>query len=106
MGKRNNKWARQLARPLPTDGAAYFGTQVQEGPSWDWGQPYLVRYMGAAAAKKTYTCPGCNQTIPPPESATWWRGPSNQAEDRTTAGTGIVPAGIVVSQALFTVLVR
>ncbi|WP_314028734.1 hypothetical protein [Corynebacterium argentoratense] len=65
MGKRNNKWARQPARPLPTDGVAYFGTQVQEGPSWDWGQPYLVRYMGAAAAKKTYICPGCNQTIPP-----------------------------------------
>lgn len=52
-------------RHLPDDGAAFFGTQVEAGPSWDFGAPYLVRRMGASAAKKFYICPGCNQDIPP-----------------------------------------
>lgn len=62
---RKNRRRREAGRPLPNDGAVYFGTQTQEGPSWTFGEPYLVRRIGSSAASKFYVCPGCNQNIPP-----------------------------------------
>ncbi|APT84566.1 hypothetical protein [Corynebacterium aquilae] len=84
MARRNNKWARGASRPLPTHGAAFFGAQVQEGPSWDFGQEYLVRRISSDRAQKFYVCPGCNQDIPPgiAHIVAWPRDGLRGAEDR------------------------
>lgn len=82
MPRRNHrKEHKKPPRALPRDGAGFFGTQVQQGPSWTFGAPYLVRRMGAAAAVKFYVCPGCNQDIPPGVShvVAW---PQDHAEER------------------------
>jgi hypothetical protein len=50
---------------LPRDGATYWGTRREPGPSWAPGEIWFVRHMGAASAVKFYVCPGCNQNIPP-----------------------------------------
>ncbi|WJZ02382.1 hypothetical protein [Corynebacterium freiburgense] len=75
------KEERNAPRALPRDGAAYFGTQIQPGPRWTFGEPYMVRRMGSAAAKKFYVCPGCNQNIPPGVAhiVAW---PEHHADDR------------------------
>lgn len=83
---------RTAPRELPRDGAAYWGTQVQDGPRWAFGEPYMVRQMGSSAATKFYVCPGCNQNIPR-EWPMWWPGPGIPGPGPTTAGTGTRPAG-------------
>ncbi|HCT13724.1 MAG TPA: hypothetical protein DIW82_02715 [Corynebacterium nuruki] len=52
-------------RTLPSEGSTYWGTRRETGPGWAMGETYLVRHMGASAARKFYVCPGCNQNIPP-----------------------------------------
>lgn len=59
---RRNRTRIDAARPLPRDGATYFGTRKVENA---WGETMLVRKMGSSAARKFYICPGCNQNIPP-----------------------------------------
>ncbi|MDO4685601.1 MAG: hypothetical protein Q4A92_03555 [Corynebacterium sp.] len=79
--KSQRKGSNSQPRPLPRDGAAYFGTQIEQGPSWTFGAPYLVRHIGPTAARKFYICPGCNQDIPPGVGhiVAW---PEDHADDR------------------------
>lgn len=42
-------------------GRALGGRRSESGPDGDW----VVQSVGAAAATKTYRCPGCRQDIPP-----------------------------------------
>lgn len=65
-GKKSGK-GRAQHRPfsIPADGGSLFGTQVTEGPSWDFGRPYQYRQIAAVRAVKYYVCPGCNLDIPP-----------------------------------------
>lgn len=81
---RKNRRRREAAKPLPKDGAVYFGTQTQEGPSWTFGEPYLVRRIGSSAAAKFYVCPGCNQNIPPglAHVVAWPKEAGRGADDR------------------------
>ena len=64
MGRKNRR-RRPTLRALPKDGTSFYGTQETEGPRWSFGETYLFRRIGAAAARKFYLCPGCNQNIPP-----------------------------------------
>lgn len=84
MPRKNRRIRDTGSRPLPRDGAGYYGTQEQDGPRWAFGQPYLVRYMGAQAATKFYVCPGCNQNIPPRVAhvVAWPKDAGRGAEDR------------------------
>lgn len=81
---RRNRGSYQPARELPRDGGAYWGTREEEGPRWTHGEVYLVRQMGAASASKFYTCPGCNQNIPPGVAhvVAWPRDTGGRADDR------------------------
>lgn len=83
MGRKNRRRPAPL-RPLPRDGAAFYGTQEAEGPGWTNGEIYLFRHMGAAAARKFYVCPGCNQNIPPgiAHIVAWPRDYGGRADDR------------------------
>lgn len=78
---RKNRRQRPELRSLPADGAAYFGTREVVGP---YGESYLMRQMGASAAKKFYVCPGCNQNIPPGVAhvVAWPKETGRGAEDR------------------------
>lgn len=68
---------------LPRDGATYWGTRREPGPSWAMGEEWLVRRMGAASAVKFYICPGCNQNIPPGVAhIVAWPDSHRGAEDR------------------------
>ncbi|WIM69533.1 hypothetical protein [Corynebacterium suedekumii] len=82
--KGGRREAKAAPRPLPRDGAAYYGTQVVDGPRWAHGEPYLFRHMGAAAATKFYVCPGCNQNIPPGVAhiVAWPKDSGRGADDR------------------------
>ncbi|AGT05206.1 hypothetical protein cgp_1372 [Corynebacterium glutamicum MB001] len=84
MGRKNRRTNIQPARDLPVDGTSYWGTQTQEGPSWTFGEPYLVRQIGSSAAKKFYICPGCNQNIPPGVAhiVAWPKEAGGRADDR------------------------
>lgn len=84
MGRKNRRTRGTAPRALPRDGSAFWGTQTQEGPSWTFGEPYLVRQMGASAATKFYVCPGCNQNIPPglAHVVAWPRDSVRGGEDR------------------------
>lgn len=62
-GSKRSKQGFVEPRALPRDGAAFFGAETVEGPSWDFGRPYILRRVGAAGAQKNYVCPGCNNTI-------------------------------------------
>ena len=62
-GSSRHARAKQTPRALPRDAAAFFGAETVEGPSWDFGRPYILRRVGAAGAQKNYVCPGCNGTI-------------------------------------------
>lgn len=64
MGRKNNRAGFQ-PRPLPADGATFAGAVETHGPRWACDVVFLVRPVGAQGAKKYYTCPGCNQNIPP-----------------------------------------
>ena len=64
-GRRTGRSNTQAPRPLPRDGAVYYGTQEMPGPAYTGGAPHLVRRIGSAGARKFYVCPGCNQNIPP-----------------------------------------
>lgn len=77
MPRRNRTRATDV-RPLPRDGAVYFGTREIEN---EWGEVMVMRQMGATAAKKFYICPGCNQNIPPGVAHTvaW---PKGREDDR------------------------
>ncbi|WP_080795380.1 hypothetical protein [Corynebacterium pacaense] len=81
MPRRNKRNNITSARDLPRDGSSYWGTRTQEGPGWAFGEPYMVRQMGSAAARKFYVCPGCNQNIPPGVAhiVAW---PRERADDR------------------------
>ncbi|MDD7581560.1 hypothetical protein ACEE23_06735 [Corynebacterium sp. 32222D000AT] len=81
---RRNRRQRSAPRKLPADGAGFYGAQVQEGPRWSFGQPYVVRQIGAARAVKTYVCPGCNQSIFPGVAhvVAWPKDAGGQADDR------------------------
>jgi len=80
MPRKNRRLNTTPSLQLPQDGAAYFGTQTQEA----FGEIYLVRHMGSAAAKKYYVCPGCNQNIPPGVAhiVAWPRDYGRGADDR------------------------
>ncbi|WP_081602472.1 hypothetical protein [Corynebacterium callunae] len=84
MPRRNKRNNIQSSHVLPPDGAVYWGTQTQEGPSWSFGEPYLVRQIGSSAAKKFYICPGCNQNIPPGVAhiVAWPKETGGRADDR------------------------
>ncbi|MBN9644956.1 hypothetical protein JZY06_10085 [Corynebacterium sp. CCM 8862] len=73
-----------MPRPLPGDGAVYFGTREQPGPSWSNGEIFLVRRIGSSAAAKYYVCPGCNQNIPPGVAhiVAWPKEHGHRVEDR------------------------
>ncbi|WJY67850.1 hypothetical protein [Corynebacterium auris] len=82
---RHNRRARITpAYVLPRDGSTFVGTQEVDGPSWTKGEPYLVRVIGAGAARKFYVCPGCNQNIPPGVAhvVAWPKETGRGAEDR------------------------
>lgn len=83
MGRKNRR-QRVASRALPKDGAGYYGTQEQEGPSWTNGEIFMVRHMGSHAATKFYICPGCNQNIPPgiAHIVAWPRDYGRGADDR------------------------
>ncbi|MGZ7496443.1 hypothetical protein ACXM2N_05010 [Corynebacterium sp. ZY180755] len=83
MGRKNRRH-NVPSRSLPRDGAVFYGTQEAEGPSWTGGEIYLYRHMGSHAAVKFYTCPGCNQNIPPgiAHIVAWPRDYGRGAEDR------------------------
>ncbi len=69
-------------RERPTDsGSAVRGVDVIE--SWPDGE-WVVRTIGAAAAAKTYRCPGCDQEIPPakPHVVAWPAGGGGGADER------------------------
>ena len=69
-----------------------------EAAAWR-GEPYLVRRLGAAGARKPYRCPGCDQEIRPgtPHLVVWpahepdadhrrhWHAACWQARDRRAA---------------------
>lgn len=60
MGRKHRR-REEVVRQLPSDGAAYFGTQSV----WVRGILMQVRRIGAQGARKFYVCPGCYQNIPP-----------------------------------------
>ena len=60
---RRNTTGRYAQRPLPRDGSGYWGTRVEEGPSYSFGRDYYVREMGGPSAVKDYVCPGCQGPI-------------------------------------------
>ncbi|MDY3127725.1 MAG: hypothetical protein SOW59_06300 [Corynebacterium sp.] len=62
---RKNRRSRQPSRALPRDAAVFLGQVIVDGPSWDFGRPYVLRRVGSAGAVKFYVCPGCNNSIPP-----------------------------------------
>lgn len=62
MPRKNRRYASAAPRPLPRDGSTFFGTRSVDGPG---GETYLVRQIGASAARKFYVCPSCHQNIPP-----------------------------------------
>lgn len=84
MARRKNRRISPELRPLPADGSVYYGTQQVEGPSWSFGEPYLLRHVGASAARKFYVCPGCNQNIPPGVAhvVAWPKETGGRADDR------------------------
>ncbi|MDO5671194.1 MAG: hypothetical protein Q4G50_14480 [Corynebacterium sp.] len=88
MPRRNQRGGgrREAKKPreLPRDGAAFYGTQAVEGPSWTQGETYLFRHMGSHAATKFYVCPACNNNIPPGVAhiVAWPRDTGRGADDR------------------------
>lgn len=76
--------AQYSASSIPSDGGSLFGTQVTEGPSWDFGRPYEYRQIAAVRAVKYYVCPGCNVDIPPGVAhiVAWPRDSGGQGDDR------------------------
>lgn len=62
-GSKRGRAGAYQPRALPRDAAAFLGAETVEGPSWDFGRPYILRRVGAAGAKKNYICPGCNGPI-------------------------------------------
>jgi hypothetical protein len=66
MAKRPSKHLRP-ARPLTT--GAFARLERKEDGEW------MVQSMPADSATKSYTCPGCNQTVGPgtPHLVTWPR---------------------------------
>lgn len=83
MGRKNRRYTPET-RPLPRDGAGFYGTQAVEGPRWAHGETFLFRHIGSAAAKKFYICPGCNQNIPPGVAhiVAWPKDMGRQGDDR------------------------
>jgi len=57
--RRKRPWA--APHPELDEVRARAGTHVERGPDGEW----TVRQVSAAAATKSYTCPGCRQEIPP-----------------------------------------
>lgn len=81
---RRNRRIKTEPRYLPADGSSFFGSQTVEGPSWTHCEPYIMRHIGSAAAKKFYICPGCNQNIPPGVAhiVAWPRDTGGRGDDR------------------------
>lgn len=83
MGRKNRREA-PTPRPLPRDGAVFVGAVETHGPYRLRDVVFLVRSIGAHAAKKYYVCPGCNQNIPPGVAhvVAWPKEWGQGAEDR------------------------
>lgn len=77
---RKHRRASYSTRPLPKDGAGFYGTQEADY----LGEVYLFRHVGASAAQKFYVCPGCNQNIPPGVAhiVAWPRDYGGRVDDR------------------------
>ncbi|GAA1451895.1 hypothetical protein JOF45_000856 [Nesterenkonia lacusekhoensis] len=66
----SSKWQREH-RPLSAGTFAPGG--ISAGTVKRRGREYHVRWISAAAAQKSYTCPGCHLEIPPavPHVVVW-----------------------------------
>ncbi len=60
-GRRSSKRPWSGPHPDLDEMRARAGTRTESGPDGDW----VVRSLSAAAATKSYLCPGCRQEIGP-----------------------------------------